>query len=84
MIEGIPVIELTPWSVILFIVLAFMRGWIVPRQALKDQREDTAYWRSAHDALVTGQTELRGQVKELTTQGETTLALIQSITERPK
>lgn len=82
MLEGIPIAALTPWGVILVIVLMFARGLIVPRSALVDEREDTDKWREAHRISEEARAQYAEQTKELLAHAETSLVLLRSITDR--
>ena len=83
-IDGVPYVELTPWGVILFGLVAFMRGWIVPRQALIDEREDTKEWRAAHHLSEKAREVNAEQTRLLLAHAETANALLESITRRAK
>jgi hypothetical protein len=74
-INGVPVYELTPWGVILLMVVGFMRGWVYPRQTVMDEREDKRYYRETVEVL-------SQQVVELLEQGRTVEALLKPISER--
>lgn len=86
MLEGIPLATLGPTglllSALIYVFVRVIRGDLVPRATLDDAREDVAHWRAALETAELARAELREQVKELTAQGETTVAMIRSIMER--
>lgn len=84
MFEGIPILALSQSGLLLLVVLMFLRGWVVPRRALDDERQDTAEWREAHRLSEQARAVNAEQTRLLLAHAETANALLQSITERAK
>jgi len=71
--------QVGPSGLLIVVLIFFMRGWIVPRAALDDEREDTREWRSAFQDSEKARLIQAEQTKELLVQAETTNALLKSI-----
>jgi hypothetical protein len=71
--------QVGPPGMLVVVVFFFMRGWIVPRQALDDERTDTAEWRTAFRDSEKARLIQAEQTKELLIQAETTNSLLKSI-----
>lgn len=88
MLEGVPLAALGPMGVILVLwtypVLLVLRGKLVPRQALDDEREDTREWREAHKLSEAARVVQAEQTRQLLAHAETANTLLKSITERAK
>lgn len=80
--EQIPLLALSQSGLLLLVVVMFLRGWVVPRQALDDEREDTREWREAHRLSEQARVVQAEQTKQLLAHAETANALLKSITER--
>lgn len=70
---------LTTSGLLLLVVLMVLRGNLVTRRQLDDQRQETAYWRAAHGVEVEARQQATAQVTDLLEQGKTTAALIRSL-----
>ena len=87
MFDGIPAVALGPLGIfVLAIMLPYLqlaRGKLRPEQALLDERENTKYWRDAHNLSEQARLTSANQVDELLEHARTTDAFIRSL-PRPK
>lgn len=88
MFDGISLVALGPLGVLVamwaYPLVLVLRGQLVPRQALDDERADTAEWREAHRLCEESRAVLAEQTRLLLAHAETANALLQSITDRSK
>ena len=86
MLEGFPIAALPPIGALMLIwtypLILVLRGKLVPRQALDDEREDTKEWREAHKLSEQARAIQAEQTKTLLAHAETANALLESITKR--
>lgn len=81
---GIPVDTLAPAALLGVCILLILTGRLVPRRTLEDANHDRNEWRAAHRISEAARAELAEQQRTLLEQGETSLALLRSLTTSPR
>jgi hypothetical protein len=69
-------------GLLLLVVVFFLRGLVVPRRALDDERADTREWREAFQKSEEARLIQAEQTKQLLVHAETANALLTSIVKR--
>lgn len=88
MVDGISLVALGPLGAAVAVwaypVILVLRGQLVPRRALDDERADTAEWREAHRLSEQSRLVQAEQTRLLLAHAETANGLLLAITERGK
>lgn len=79
MIEGIPIIGLTPSVLLGITVLLLLTGRIVPRVTLNDKAEEAERWREAYEAEREARNTSDAQTAELLEVAHLTHAIINAM-----
>lgn len=79
MIDGVPILSLTPGVLLGVLVLAIITGRLVPRRTHEDALHDRDQWRAAHMVSEQARQASSDQVHELLEHARTTDAFIRSL-----
>lgn len=79
MLDGVPIVQLTPGILLGVGILAILTGRLVPRRTYDDVKEDRDSWRAAHQLSEHERVIVTEQMKELLEHAKTTNAIIRAL-----
>lgn len=79
MLDGIPILDLTPAALLGITVVLLLTGRIVPRAILQDKIEEAGQWRTAYEKEREARATADRQTAELLEVSRTTKKLLEAI-----
>lgn len=79
MLDGIPLVNLTPSVLLGIVVLFILLGRLIPRSALVDKAEESERWRKAYEAEREARTLADAQTTELLEVAKATHGILDAI-----
>lgn len=76
---NIPLSDITSGGIVTIIVLSILRGWIVPRKVLEDEKSISASWRAAWEAERAARDRLQESINLMIQTGQSTQKILQSL-----
>lgn len=82
MIEGIPVLQLTPSVLVGITVLMLLKGWIVPRSTLQDKQKEADQWHTAYELEREARNTSDAQNRELLEVAKASAGFLKAVSEK--
>lgn len=84
MIDGVPILELTPSVLLGIVILMVLTGRLVPRRTFQDMKEDRDGWRAAHRVSEEARVEISKQLDVALEVGDTMRQVLTGIQHQTK